>query len=84
MIESPVLDEVKEILLKRGRAEGRAEALQTAVATFLEARFGLVPADLKSKLTAIGDLPRLESLVRLAATCPDLEVFIETLKTDKR
>lgn len=91
MIESPVLDEVKEILRKRyeaqykaeglaaGRAEGRAEGRVAealeSVHTNLEARFGAIPDDLREQLNAIADLPRLKALVRLAATCPDLATF---------
>lgn len=87
MIESPVLDEVKEILRKRyeaqykaeglaaGRAEGRIEEAQESVLTTLEARFGAIPDDLRMKLTTITDLPQLKGLVRLAATCPDVTAF---------
>jgi predicted transposase YdaD len=80
MIESPVLDEVKEILRKRYeeqyKTEGRAEAFRQLTVEGLVERFGAVPEELQSKLTAITDLPRLKSLVRLAATCPDLAAFV--------
>jgi predicted transposase YdaD len=79
MIESPVLDEVKEILRKRYeeqyKAEGRVAEAQESVVAFLEARFGVIPEDARAKVTAITDLPRLKALVRLAATCPDLAGF---------
>lgn len=84
MIESPVLDEVKEILRKRyeaqykteGRAEGQAEASRQMAVEFLADRFGAVPDDVQTKLAAITDVPRLKSLVRLAATCSDLATFV--------
>ena len=79
MIESPVLDEVKEILLKRGRIEGRVIEAQESVVENLEARFGSVPEEVRAKLTGIIDLPQLKSLVRLAATCPDLTTFTAKL-----
>lgn len=83
MIESPVLDEVREILRKRfeaqykaeGMAQGRVAEAQESILTTLEARFGTLPDDTRAKLTAITDLPRLKALVRLAATCPDLATF---------
>jgi hypothetical protein len=71
MIESPVLEEAKQIIHTRATAS----ALQEAVATYLEARFGAAPEDVRSKLTAVTDLTRLRALVRLAATCPDLATF---------
>jgi hypothetical protein len=75
MIESPVLDEVKEILLKRGRV---AESQRSSVAV-LKARFGSVPEEVQTKLTGITDLTRLEALVPLAATCPDVAAFAAQL-----
>lgn len=107
MIESPVLDEVVEILRKRfeaqylaegmakgvaegmikgvvkGMAEGRAEGMaqgrvaeaQESVLTSLEARFGPLTEETRTKLNAITDLTRLKAVVRLAATCPDLAAF---------
>ncbi len=67
MIESPVLDEVKEIIQKRERVQ--------VILDILSDRFGLIPEDVRAKLTALTDLTRLRALVRLAATCPDLAAF---------
>lgn len=75
MIESPVLDEVKEILRKRYEAEGRVKSAQENVISCLDARFGSVPTDVRVKVAGVADAAKLESLVRLAATCPDIAAF---------
>jgi hypothetical protein len=72
MIESPVLDEVKEILRKRFVADTYRDTIRAA----LEARFGSAPEDRITTLNAITDEPRLKALHRLAATCPDLDTFV--------
>jgi hypothetical protein len=79
MIESPVLDEVKEILRKRYEAEGAAKALRGAILANLEARFGSAPEDRIAPLGTITDETRLKGLHRLAATCPDLDTFVAGL-----
>lgn len=75
MIESPVLDEVKEILRKRYES---AHSRRLAVSA-LETRFGSIPADVQTKLDTITDQTRLDSLVLLAAMCPDLATFAAQL-----
>jgi hypothetical protein len=79
MIESPVLDEVKEILRQRYEADGRRKALQEAILANLEARFGAVPPERVESLKTITDENRLKTLLRLAATCPDLDAFVAGL-----
>jgi hypothetical protein len=91
MIDSPVLDEVKEILRKRyeaeylakglaeGLAEGARKALQGAVIANLETRFGSVPAERVAPVQAIADEGRLKELLRLAVTCADLDAFTAAL-----
>src|SRR5262249_30080142 len=66
MIESPVLDEVKEILRKRYEAEATLRVLRGAVIANLEARFGPVPPERVAGLAAVTDEPRLQALHRLA------------------
>jgi predicted transposase YdaD len=83
MIESPVLDEVKEILKKRYEAEGAAKATRQAIRATLEARFGTVPAERVVPLEAVADENRLKELVRLAATCADLDAFVAGLTAAK-
>lgn len=79
MIESPVLDEVKEILRKRYEAEGAAKALRGAVVAALEARFGTAPAASIAVLDTYTDATQLKALVQAAATCPDLDTFVAGL-----
>jgi hypothetical protein len=75
MIDSPVLDEVKEILRKRYEAD----ATRRAVLGTLEARFGSFPAERVTQLANVSDESRLKELIRLAATCPDLDAFVTGL-----
>jgi hypothetical protein len=83
MIESPVLDEVKEILRKRyiaeGRVEGAIQTLRHSVIAILEARFGPVPAERLSGLATVVDQTQLENLQKYAATCQDVEAFLARL-----
>ena len=83
MIESPVLDEVKEILRKRYEAEGAAKAtVQTSrahVVAALETRFGSVAADRIAALNTVTDETQLRTLFQLAMTCPDVDAFITGL-----
>jgi len=75
MIESPVLDEVKEILRKRYVAD----AFRDGIRANLEARFGSAPEDRIAPLGTINDEARLKGLLKLAATCPDLDTFVAGL-----
>jgi hypothetical protein len=79
MIESPVLDEVKEILRKRYEAEGTRAGTRSSIRETLEARFGVVPLERIAALDAVADEGRLKELVRLAATCPTLDAFVAGL-----
>lgn len=71
MIESPVLDEVKELI--------RVQAMHDNILANLDARFGSVPADRVAALAAVTDETRLKALHRLAATCPDIDTFVAAL-----
>ena len=71
MVESPVLDEVKDLIQARTSREN--------VTTFFVARFGSVPADVRASLAGIADPGRLDALVRLAATCPNLATFAASI-----
>jgi hypothetical protein len=71
MIESPVLDEVKALI--------RVRAIRENILAALEARFGTVPAERVKALHTITDDARLNQLIRLAATCPDVETFVAAL-----
>jgi hypothetical protein len=71
MLEVPFLD---EIVMEKTRETARKTAQQD-VATVLEARFGDVPGDVVEGIESIDDETQLRSLVRLAASCPDLAAF---------
>jgi hypothetical protein len=94
VIESPVLDELVEFGLQRklkllepeftARAEREAQVArvatsQTSLVAVLEARFGVVPAEVRAALAGVTDLARLDALVRTAATCPDVAAFAAAL-----
>lgn len=87
MIESPVMDEVIEILRKKYEAEAIAkvtvQTLRENVVANLEARFGSIPTNRVVTLSTITDESRLRALLRLAATCPDIEAFVADLEAGK-
>ncbi len=79
MIESPVLQELKE---EWTRDAARDAALQTSrrdIVDVLAARFGPEAEDLAAELEAIADNARLKKLVKLAAICSDLPSFRKEL-----
>ena len=67
MLEVPFLD---EIVMEKTR-----ETAHQYIVTVLEARFGDVPRDVAEEIESIDDQKRLKGLVRLAASCPDLDAF---------
>jgi predicted transposase YdaD len=67
MIESPLIQEITE------RTEVRAK--QDGIVRFLAARFKVVPEDISSRLRAVTDLDRLNTLIDLAAQCSNLDSF---------
>ena len=75
VLESPALSETKEMILDQIRRDLRAETLRENVTAILQARFGTVPAERVAALDAVADEAHLKELVRLAATCPDLDSF---------
>lgn len=92
MIESPVLEELKEFAKKRAEAEvsARVEAevsarvrAETKVRTQRELLREVIQARFKvsvgEKLEGVTDIGRLNALVPLAATCPTLEAFVAEL-----
>ena len=71
MLEIPFLD---EIVMEKTRVTACETARQDIV-TILEARFGDVPRDLPEEIESVDDAKQLRGLVRLAASCPDLDAF---------
>ncbi len=60
---------------QKGKAKGKIET----VLTFLEARFGEIPAALHKELAKVRDEKRLEAMSKLAATCKNLKEFQKEL-----
>lgn len=88
MIESPVLDDLIELIKEREtkalrskfevqQAERLLVTLRNSIASFLEGRFGSVPDAVREGLAGISDANRLEALIRVAATCPNVEAFVD-------
>ena len=67
MLEVPFLDEIV--------MEKACETARQDIVTVLEARFGDVPRDLSEEIESVDDAKQLRGLVRLAASCPDLDAF---------
>ena len=71
MIESPVLQELK--------AEWTRDAKRREIVDVLVARFGTRAEESAVRLETVDDDDRLKALVKLAATCGDLEAFRKEL-----
>lgn len=82
MIESPLIDELMEYVREKEYLKAQIATLRSAICAALEARFGSVPAELPAAVSAISDPGRLESLLRIAATCPDVAAFQSAMTTD--
>jgi hypothetical protein len=65
---------------RRGRVEGRVEALRTAALEILEARFGEIPYELREDLQALGIETALKRMPRLAAVATGLDDFRRQLR----
>lgn len=64
---------------QEGRLEGRLEGQMQAVIDALLARFERVPEGLREEIAKIGDSIRLQTLLREAIRCTDLESFSKAL-----
>ncbi len=65
----------EEYALKRGRQEGRLEGRQEAILDLLELRFGRISEDLRNAIREVTGDGRLARLLKVAATCEDIEVL---------
>ena len=75
MLEIPFLD---EIVMEKTREAARVTARETAcqdILTVLDARFGDIPCDVAEAIESVDDATQLRGLIRLAASCPDLDAF---------
>jgi hypothetical protein len=79
IIDSPILDEVREILRKRYEVEFRSQALQDAVVATLRRDLDRSRSEGIAPLRGITDEGRLKELLRLAITCPDMDAFTAAL-----
>lgn len=77
--DSPILDEALEILRHQVIEEVKVETGREVILIALDARFGTVPAGVRSKVVEITDPDRLGSLIPLAANCPDIAAFAANL-----
>jgi hypothetical protein len=79
MIESPVLDEVREYLRDLYLTEGQLTTQRAAVHDTLDVRFEHVTPEIVAQLDAIDDLVWLKALLRFAITCPTIDAFANKL-----
>jgi hypothetical protein len=79
MIESPLLQELKEEWTREGVRAGVREGELEALMTVLVARFGAKAESVEADLKAISDEARLKELVKHAATCRSLASFRKKL-----
>jgi len=75
MIESPLINEVFGEML----AERMQKAMQKAVLTVLEVRFGEVSEKIADQLRAVRGEKKLDALIKYAAQCRDLDAFRKRL-----
>jgi hypothetical protein len=71
MIESPLLQELKD----EWAAEARAEVRVETILRVLQYRFGEVPVEVQEAVRATRDPQRLERLLEGAARCADQHEF---------
>jgi hypothetical protein len=87
MIDSPVLDEVCELIRSKAEAEflakGRLQTLRSVVVDALTARFSQVPMDQLAALAQLTDEAKLKVLFRVAVTCPTIDAFLVSLNEPK-
>ena len=77
MIESPLLQELKEEWTAEARAEARAEAILRV----LEDRFEHVSTALRETVQSVRDEARLDHLLTAAVRCPNLSAFEAQLRS---
>jgi len=62
-----------------GREEGRVEAVRESILEVLEARLGVVPPEVRQRLTELEEIGQLKRLLRQAGTCATLAEFQRAL-----
>jgi hypothetical protein len=74
-------EELRKEWTQEAVQEAAVEELRAVMRDVLQARFGQLPPELGAAVNTVKELPRLRSLNRLAATCPDLAAFTTELNT---
>ena len=75
MIESPILQELKEEWTREASDKASRRAKLQAITKVLVARFGAEAEELSAELAAIDEEARLDALIENAATCSDLDAY---------
>jgi hypothetical protein len=75
MIESPLLNELRQEFSAEGRAEGRAEARGTSIIEVLAHRFGPGEPQVEQAIQAVRSEERLDDLFHYALRCDSLDDF---------
>ncbi len=75
LFDAKEAEQMTVTIAQHWKNEGKTEA----VLTFLESRFGEVPASIQKKLAALQDAKIIEKALQLAATCQSLKEFQKTL-----
>ena len=68
-----------EVLIARGRSEGKTEGVREAIVLVLNARFGSTPPAILEKLESIDDLDRLHEILDQALHAHSLDELGLTL-----
>ena len=79
MIESPLLNELREEWTAEVKPSLLREGEVRAVVRMLESRFGQVPHDIHTALKAIRSEERLSDLIPIAIRCASLDEFRKEL-----
>jgi len=77
MIESPLIDELREEFREQFHAEARAGD----ILRLLVRRFGPMPGGVEREVHALRSDERLDDLLFAAAECPDLAAFEARLRS---
>ncbi len=75
IMATTMLEQIQREGIAKGKAEGKIESM----ITFLETRFGGIPSTLQRKLRNMRDDGRIESMLKLAATCQNIKEFQKAL-----
>jgi len=72
---------IERLAKQEGREEGREEGMREMLLEALQARFGIVSAEISSRLNQIQDIETLRMLQREAVLAESLDAFMEVVET---